>query len=176
MENEQEKIIEGLQLAIQMETDGKAYYQKASNNSSNKVGKELFEWLAGEEDKHRKRFEQIYSTIKDKKAWPKVEFNPTGEEKLADIFSRAMEDTDRKTPASADDKDAVSQAIDMETKTFDFYKNQSENASYETERQFYVTLASEERGHYLALVDYREYILDPSSWFTKMEHPSLDGG
>ena len=50
-----------------MEVDGKEYYQKASRQSSNKMGKELFQWLAGEEDKHRQRFEEIYKTIKAKK-------------------------------------------------------------------------------------------------------------
>ena len=34
----------------------------------------------------------------------------------------------------------------------------------------------EERGHYLALVDYREYLIDPAGWFRKAEHHSLDGG
>ncbi|MFC1846107.1 ferritin family protein [Chloroflexota bacterium] len=176
MENEQARTMDGLQLAIQMEIDGKIYYQNASKNSVTRVGRELFEWLAIEEDKHRKRFEQIYSSIKDKKVWPKVDINPIGEEKLADIFSRAMEETSSKVKASSDEQDAISNAMDMETRTQEFYKKQSGNATYETERKFYETLASEERGHYLALVDYKEYILDPTGWFTKMEHPTLDGG
>jgi len=176
MENEQAKTLEGLQLAIQMETDGKIYYQKACKESDNKVGKELFEWLAGEEDKHRKRFEQIYSSMKDKKAWPKFDINPAEEEKLADIFSQAMEENGDQVMISSTEQDAISHAMDMETKTQEFYKGQSEKAAYEIERKFYQILAAEERSHYLALVDYREYILDPSGWLTKMEHPTLDGG
>ena len=176
MENEQAKTMEGLQLAIQMEVDGKTYYQKASKNSINKVGRELFEWLATEEDKHRKRFEQIYSSIKDTKAWPKVDIAPAGEDKLADIFSRAMEDKSGLAKATSDEQDAISHAMDMETKTYDFYNKQAENATYDTERLFYENIASEERGHYLALVDYREYILNPAGWFTKTEHSTLDGG
>jgi rubrerythrin len=176
MENEQAKTLEGLQLAIQMETDGKTYYQKAGKDSDNKVGKELFEWLASEEDKHRIRFEQIYSSMKEKKGWPKVDIHPAGEEKLADIFSRAMEETSSEVSVSSDEEKAILRAMEMETKTQEFYKEQGENAAYDIERQFYETLVSEERGHYLALVDYREYIMDPSGWFTKMEHPTLDGG
>jgi len=176
MENEQAKTLEGLQLAIQMETNGKTYYQDASKRSVTRVGQELFEWLATEEDKHKKRFEQVYLSIKDDKGWPKVEIIPAGEEQLADIFSRAMEETNSKVKSSSDEQDAISNAMDMETKTYDFYKQQSENATYDTERRFYESIASEERGHYLALVDYKEYILDPTGWFTKMEHPTLDGG
>lgn len=176
MENEQARTIDGLQLAIQMEIDGKTYYQKAGKSSITKVGRDLFEWLATEEDKHRKRFEQIYSSIKDQKAWPKVDITPAGEDKLADIFSRALEGKDGTVKATSDEQAAISHAMEMETKTFDFYKKQAENAVYDTERLFYENIASEERGHYLALVDYREYILNPSGWFTKMEHHTLDGG
>jgi rubrerythrin len=55
MEREQSKTIKAVQFAIQMEIDGKEYYQRASQKSDNRVGKELFEWLAAEEDKHRQR-------------------------------------------------------------------------------------------------------------------------
>ena len=58
----------------------------------------------------------------------------------------------------------------------DFYRSQGEKAQYDVEKKFYETLAAEERGHYLALVDYREYLVDPAGWFRKAEHHSLDGG
>ena len=69
MEDEYGKTLEAIQFAIQMEIDGKEYYQKASRESGNKVGRELFEWLAAEEDKHRQRFEGIYNTVKEQKSW-----------------------------------------------------------------------------------------------------------
>jgi rubrerythrin len=62
----------------------------------------------------------------------------------------------------------------MENKTYDFYKSQ--NTSYDTERELYEALAAEERGHYLVLRDYSEYLTDPAGWFIEKEHPSLDGG
>lgn len=42
MKNEQARTIEVLHTAIQMEVDGKEFYQKASRRSSNKLAKELF--------------------------------------------------------------------------------------------------------------------------------------
>ena len=53
---------------------------------------------------------------------------------------------------------------------------QEGNATYGAERDFYETLAAEEREHYLILLDYYEYLKDPAGWFVKGEHPSLDGG
>src|SRR4030042_5438913 len=90
MEDEHGKTLEAIQFAIQMEIDGKAYYQRASGETGNKVGRELFEWLAGEEDKHRQRFEDIYNAIKKQKAWPEVNIQPRKGEILSTLFSEAM--------------------------------------------------------------------------------------
>jgi len=176
MEGEQAKTIEALQFAIQMEIDGKDYYQKASHQSTNKAGKELFQWLAGEEDKHRQRFEEIYSAVKANKAWPEIDTNPAKGVNLHTLFSGDSEKSGTKGEAPRAELDAIAKAMEMENKTHDFYSIQSEKATYDAEKNFYGALAAEERGHYLALVDYREYLIDPAGWFRTAEHHSLDGG
>src|SRR4030042_2369866 len=90
MEDEHGKTLEAIQFAIQMEIDGKAYYQRASGETGNRVGRELFEWLAGEEDKHRQKFEDIYNSIKKQKAWPAVSIQPRKGDILKTLFSEAM--------------------------------------------------------------------------------------
>ena len=39
MVTEQDRTLEALQIAVQMEIDGKEYYQKASQSSDNQLGK-----------------------------------------------------------------------------------------------------------------------------------------
>ncbi|HIE17296.1 MAG TPA: hypothetical protein EYP71_03780, partial [Dehalococcoidia bacterium] len=68
-----------------------------------------------------------------------------------------------------------SRAMDMENKTLEFYQSQTMKTDYEAAKKFFATLAAEEKGHYLALVDYREYLVDPAGWFRKAEHHTLDG-
>ena len=176
MKDEQDKTIEALRFSIQMEVDGKEYYQQASRESSDKMGKELFQWLAGEEDKHRQRFEQIYKTIKANKAWPEMDAQPGKGIRLSTLFSKTKKETTPKGKAQQAELNAIARAMEMESKTQDFYRSQNEKATYDAERNFYKALAMEEMGHYLALVDYREYILDPAGWFLKAEHHSVDGG
>jgi len=176
MENEHGKTLEAIQFAIQMEIDGKGYYQKASRESGNKVGRGLFDWLAGEEDKHRQRFEDIYNTIKKQKAWPEVNIQPRKGEILKTLFSEAMRVVGSNVKVADAELDAIAKAMEMENKTEKFYNNQGEEAVYDAEKKLYTSLAAEERGHYLALVDYREYLIDPAGWFRKVEHPTLDGG
>ncbi len=176
METEQDKTVKGLQLAIQMEIDGKEYYRKVSQSSDNQLGKELFQSLAAEEDIHRQKFEGIYNAIRSKKAWPKIDFQPDRGKTLRTVFAKATEEIGSDIKAPATELDAIQTAMDMENKTYDFYKSQGKNASYDAERDFYQALAAEERIHHSVLLDYYEYLKDPGGWFVKKEHPSLDGG
>ena len=176
MENEQDKTLEALQIAIQMEIDGKEYYVRASQESSNELGKKLLESLAAEEDTHRQKFEEICSAIRSKKAWPMTDFQPDGGKRLRTIFARATEELGSSIKSLATELDTIQTAMDLGNKTYDFYKSRGENATYDAERGFYETLAAEEREHHLILLDYYEYLKDPVGWFVKGEHPSLDGG
>jgi len=174
METEQSKTLEGLQLAIQTEIDGKEYYQKMSQSSDNQLGKQLFQSLAAEEDIHRRKFEEIYQAISGKKAWPKTDFQPDGGKKLRTIFIRATEKIGTNVKAPSTELDAIKTAIDTEVKSYELYKNRNQTATYDAEREFYELVAAEEREHHLILLDYQEYLTDPAGWFVTKEHPSLD--
>jgi rubrerythrin len=176
MVTEQDKTLGALQIAIQMEIDGKEYYLKASQQSSNELGKKLLKSLAAEEDVHRQKFEEIYSALRNKRAWPETDFQPDKGKRLRTIFASEIEEMGSKVKAPTTELEAVQTAMDMENKTYDFYKIQSRNATYDAERSFYDTVAAEEREHHRVLLDYYDYLRDPAGWFVKMEHPSLNGG
>ena len=105
-----------------------------------------------------------------------TDFEPDGGKRLRTIFAKATEEMGSNIEAPTTELDAIQTAVDLENKTYDFYKSQGENATYDAERGFYETLAAEEREHHLILLDYYEYLKDPAGWFVKKEHPSLDGG
>lgn len=176
MATEQNKTAEALQTAILMELEGKAYYLKASRASGNELGKKLLASLATEEDIHRQKFEEIYNAIQNKKDWPITDFKADGGKSLRELFARITDETNSSTKASATEIGAVEKAMALENKTYDFYKKQGANATYAIERDFYETLAGEEKGHHQILLDYYEYLKDPAGWFAGKEHPSLDGG
>ena len=176
MTTDQDKTLAGVKIAIQMEIDGKEYYQKASQASGNQLGKKLLRQLASEEDLHRQTFEQIFDAIRGREGWPKVDFQPDGGRGLRTIFARATQEPGADVRASATELDAVKTAMDMENKTYDFYNGQAKNAAYDAEREFYQALMIQEKEHHLILLDYYEYLKDPAAWFVKSEHPSLDAG
>jgi rubrerythrin len=176
MKEEQNQTLEAVKFAIQMEIDGKKYYQQASRQSDNKVGKELFEWLANEEDKHRRMFGGIFNAIRKQRAWPEVNMQPRKGAILDTVFSTEMKAAISTVKATGAELDSIAKAMEMENKTREFYKSQDQKAGYDAEKKLYSALAAEEEGHYLALVDYREYLIDPAGYFRKAEHHSLDGG
>ncbi len=176
MVTEQDKALEALQIAIQMEVDGKEYYLKTSRESTDDLGKKLLESLAAEEDIHRQKFVEIYDSIRNKNVWPVVDFQPDGGKTLRTIFARATEEMGSGARAPATELEAIKTAMDIESKSYDFYLNQSKSTMSAVARDFYETVGAEEREHYIILLDYYEYLLDPAAWFVKKEHPSIDGG
>ncbi|HEY40695.1 MAG TPA: ferritin family protein [Dehalococcoidia bacterium] len=176
MVSERDKTLEGLRIAVQMEIDGKEFYLKASRASSNEMGRKLLESLSVEEDLHRQKFEQIYEAIQQKKDWPSVGPASDFSQKLKTLFAQQAEEIGTGIKAAATELDAVSTAMDMENKSYDFYKARSKTATYTAEKDFYEAVAAEETLHHRLLRDYYEYLKDPVQWFTQKEHPLLDGG
>jgi len=173
--NEQAKTIEVLQLAVRMEVDGKEFYKKASKKSSNKLAKELFRQLADEEDIHRRKFVEIYETFKRGQNWPDVAPPAERGKKIKSIFAEATRAMGNEFTVAESEFEAIKIAMNKETQSYDLYYSRSKESRLPVEKQFYQTLAGEERGHHLALLDAYEYLGDPVGWFTKKEHWSLDG-
>lgn len=176
MTTEQDRTTQALKKAIQMEIDGKNYYLKASRQTNNELGKKLLQSLAIEEDTHRKVFEEIFESISNKRGWPRKEFHGDGGRAIRTVFARAIDEMDRDVQQLPEEIDAVQEAMAMENKTFDFYREQSQKADYDAEKQFYEALASQEEEHHRVLLDYYEFLKNPSAWFVQKEHHSLDGG
>jgi rubrerythrin len=176
MTQEQDATLAGLQTALQMEIDGKEFYLKASKASQNSLGKQLLKALAAEEDLHREVFKNIYNKIKNKKAWPELNFKPDHGQKLRTLFAEAIEKADKGFVSMPTEIDAVKTGMNMENKTLDFYRSRSSATKFVAEKQLYDSLAAQESEHFRVLQDYFEFLKDPAQWYVNAEHTSVDGG
>ena len=168
-------MVKTLQLAIQLEVDGKKFYQQASQKSGNKLSKDLFKTLAIEEDSHRKKFEEIYEALKGSQDWPDVKPLSGKGKRIESIFTEAIKELGNKIKVAESEVDAIKASMDMEIKTYEFYRSRSEQSTIPLEKQFYQAMAAEERGHHFVLLDAYEYLTDPAGWFVRTEHTLLDG-
>lgn len=175
MKDEFAGLVETVKYAIQMELDGKKYYVAAGKRSENRLGKELYSWLATQEDLHRTRFEAIYQSITEKKGLPLEHITLNRTSPIGTIFREAVKHTGKTLKSGGKDMEAVEKAIEMEIKSRDYYKMQATGYESDIVRKFLMAVSAEEQGHYLALIDYKEYMEDPEDWFTRTEHHLLDG-
>lgn len=175
MKEELARLVETVRFSIQMELDGKNFYASAGKQSENRLGKELFSWLATQEDFHRAKFEDIYRSITEKNGVPTEHLSINKTSGIGTIFREAVKVTGKTLKAQKNEMEAVEKAKEMEIKSRDYYKKQAGKSKSDIVREFLLAVAAEEQGHYLALTDYSEYIADPEDWFTRTEHHLLDG-
>ena len=175
MKDEFASLIETVKFSIQMELDGKKFYIAAGKQSENRLGKELYAWLATQEDHHRFRFEAIYKSITEKKGLPLEHITLNKTSGIGTIFREAIKTTGQTLKTQKSELAGVEKAIEMEIKSRDYYKKQAGGSASDIVRKFLLAVSAEEQGHYLALIDYKEYMLDPVDWFTRTEHHLLDG-
>ena len=162
--------------AIQMEIDGREFYLKAGEKSNNELARSLFKTLADEENLHQEKAREIYNTVKAGGDWPDQDMSFEQEKQKVDtIFSVALKNAEHAAIESPSDLEAVRIALDMENKSFEFYKKQGGEATHPAEMKFYQALASQEKWHYMTLLDTEEYLSDTEGWIMAKQHITLDG-
>ena len=172
---EQEKLLATLQYALRMEVDGQRYYSEQAALTSNAPGKRLFIQLALEEDDHRRRFEAVFKSIGRTRGWPEpLKRKGTGAG-IKTVFAGWVAELGSHPVAAKNELDAVKKALDMENASYKLYQGRFNEAVEPAQKEFYAALAAEERGHFLVLQDYYEYMTNPAEWFAGKEHHSLDG-
>jgi rubrerythrin len=176
MVKEQDATLEGLKAAIQMEIDGKEFYVRASETSKNELGKKLLKQLSIEEDLHRKQFEAVYKKISSQKEWPETKIGQDRIQGLKTLFAGAAQAMGKGAATITTELTAVETAMEMENKTYDFYKKRSSAAIYSGEKEFYEEIAAQEKEHHRVLLEYFEYLKNPEMYFVQKEHLSVDGG
>ena len=167
-----EERLKALETAIKLEEDGKEFYIKASETTSQPHPKNLFKSLSEAEDKHITSAKEIYERLKSENKWPKFVAPTEDDMGKKSVFPKDPKITDNEL---AEITDALNIGIEMEEKSIKFYDDLAQEATDPFEKRFYIALSREERGHYLDLWDYQEYLQNPAGWFGMKEGFRLDG-
>lgn len=178
MPEQNNRMTMALETALEMEVEGKKFYQKAGQKSISTLAQEVFKHLAAEEDVHFKKVTQVYRELAAGKGWPAKE-SALEHKKHMKIIERVVKDAmdrmDISFQAPASEIEALKVGMSMEDKSYSLYRNLEKESESPAERAFFKALTGEERVHYLALQSSHEFLLNPQGWFTMKEHWSLDG-
>lgn len=171
-----DRSLKMLATALKMEQKGKTFYDKAVSNCNNELGKRIFTMLAIDELIHIDRIQVIYKDLMGASKWSKQweTLNP-GHSDLSGIFRKMAQERGKDFQAAAEDIEALTIGVDFEAAAVKFYQDQVENSEDPIEKAFLEKMIIEEKDHHSALVDMRQYLQDPGTWFMEKEKAGLDG-
>ncbi|MBW1674795.1 MAG: ferritin family protein [Deltaproteobacteria bacterium] len=176
MKNNQERSLQMLSEALELEKKGEAFYKEAVSTCQNDLGREIFRMLMKDEGLHMDRILKIYNSLKAGQPWSEEWKSMKPDHKdLGVLFRKMASEHGTKITTNASDLDALNMGIDLEWRSIAFYKKNLTNAQGSIERDFIEQMIGEENGHHAVLSDMKLYLADPTGWFFEHEHTGLDG-
>jgi len=176
MTNHQDRSLQMLSEALELEKKGKAFYKEAISTCQNDLGREIFTMLMKEEGQHMDRILTIYNSLKQGQTWSEDWKSIMSDHKNLKPLFREMASKQRsKISVNTSDLDALDLGIYLETQSIAFYKKALLKAQDSIERDFIKQMIAEENSHHSILSDMKMYLADPTGWFFEHEHTGLDG-
>jgi len=153
--------IEAIKMAIQMEKDGRAFYEEAAKKTENKLGKKMFETLAKDEIEHLNTFQKMFDKITGTGEWREIAQDSPKKGKVP-IFE---EEIQKKGDVNPTELDALRTAMDNERKSIDFYNNVAEETEDPLGKKIFTKIREEEKYHYDLLQAQLDYLTKSGFWF-----------
>ena len=172
--NEKERL-NALEVALNNEMREREFYLKNAKRTKNSLGRAMFQQIGDDELEHYERLKQLHQKWTQQEKWPGTVPLKVKDTIVKDILVDFLKEVDKTAKGDADDLEAVRTAIDFEAKGAKYYAQLRDDVSDSKEKQFFDLLSRIENEHYLSLKDTEEYLTDPTSWYRKMEHHTLDG-
>ncbi|HYB21127.1 MAG TPA: ferritin family protein [Thermodesulfobacteriota bacterium] len=175
MDSKTEERIKALEIALNNEVKERDFYLKHSKRTTNNMGKMMFATIAGDEDEHYRRIQELHQRLIKEGKWPEtVPIQVKGTEVKA-VIQKVIDSVDASAKADINDMEAIKIAIDFETKGEKFYRDLAQRVDNPMERKFYEFLASMEGEHRVSLQDTWDYFQDPAGWLRVKERLHVDG-
>lgn len=158
--------------AMQMERDGKAFYEKMADQAENRVVRDILFQLAGDEEKHY----QIFKNFRDG--------NLTGIEEMKTQRTRIIEEAknifeqiaagDHDFSFSSDTRSTWQEAQKIEKKSEDFYREKASEEKKEKVKETFNVIADEEHKHWVLIEHVLQFLDRPKQWLEDAEWNHLD--
>ncbi|MEM4347941.1 MAG: ferritin family protein [Candidatus Altiarchaeota archaeon] len=155
-----EEISKILKKALELEVNGYEFYNKCSELTDSKEAKEMFSFLAKEEQRHYEKIEEIYmENFKgDYFTYERNLLSETRNANFEKIFSLGN------LKEKADIIDALNLGIKAEKDSIELYNNLSESFEDKNLKELFEKLAGEEKKHLIILEEEKEFITDTGAF------------
>jgi len=156
------------QTALDFEQKGHKVYEETAKKTKNPIVAKTFEYLAKQEVNH---IEEIKKYIQQQK----IELKGDKMEDTQEFFSMTTKKFKEKTELSDDDLKAHETALELEQKSYEFYKEQHDLTKDEKLKQFFKWIMMQENAHYEFIQKAYDYINDPIGFYSHEEKWVVEG-
>jgi len=160
---EENEPMEAIKKAIQMEKDGRAFYQKAAAQTSSEMGRTIFESLANDELIHLDAFQKIFEKRVGKEEWTAL-VNSGRKYANLSIFPKDLKELEGGHPET-NELDALNLAMEAEREAVDFYSGILEAAKDQEVIDIINEIIQQEKNHYLILNEEFTHLSSTGHWY-----------
>ena len=173
-----DELVKAYDLAIKTEEEGYELYRSGVRRSQHPFGKEILDFLAKEELKHKAIIKRVMGDIIEGKRARADDAESLGLSAMEGktIFTEALKNPDAKIPGEADDLAILKAGVEFEEKGMTFFAEAAKNTDNEEAKRFFEIMAREEKAHKALLLSSIEYLESPETWFESQNPIILDGG
>ena len=160
------------EFAMQMELDGKAYYEKMASETSVPALQKILKGLADDEQRHY----NIFKTLKEHHGDQLGELS----EKTTEIFSttknvfQEMKDAGDSLVEKEDTLAVWKKAQDVEKKSEDFYREKANEVEDPKGKEMLTRIADEEAKHWAVIESVMQFLNKPNTYLEDAEFSNLD--
>lgn len=157
---------EPLQIAIEFELNGEAFYRQLIEKVSDPFAKKVLVFLADEEIDHIRKIERFNNSLLGKGEFDfETECNLELPDRIQALVQAKMKDAGKNISPESDDLDIYDVALVLETRSYELYEQALNEVEDERVETFFRFLLAEEKEHYDLLAFSKRYLADPSYYF-----------
>jgi len=165
MAKESNTALSVLKQALELEKEGRRFYQQAAKRTADAKGAALFRSLADDEDKHRRIIQKQIDALTKEQDWLDVqEIGDIQVDLQTPLFPAGRLALEKAVQPDASDLDALLFALKIENDSFDLYARQAQASQDLNATRMFGFLADAERTHFNLLMLNYESLSSHGGW------------
>ena len=166
-----------LDRALEVERQGKVFYEEAARHVQDPAGKAVFEALARDEVEHIRLLQAQYEKIESGQEWLALDEARVCEPQAPVRLFPQKKDVALTIGSKATDADALRLAMAFEEKGYQAYSQAQKETDDPTGKEVFAFLAKQENDPFVYLQKTLDYLTNQGAWyFDAEEFPMFDGG
>lgn len=159
--------------AIDLEINGRSFFEHAAEKTNNKLGKKMFTKLAKDEIEHLHTFSRLFTSMTGNEDWKNyVSQQEKNKSSLIEGLKERLKTKAKEERAS--DLEAIRIGMELEKNAIDFFSKSAQETGDQKAKEIFLRIADEERLHFDLLQAQYDSVTNSGFWFDVAEF-KMDG-